>query len=67
MTLEEIKRSDKAFLTAADVAEVLRSDAQGIRYMAQHDPEALGFPVVRIRTRTKIPRVPFLRYLGEVE
>ena len=65
MTLDEIKASDKSVLTPAEVAEVLGCDAQDVRIQARLAPEKLGFPVIIIKSRTKIPRVPFLRYMGE--
>lgn len=65
MSLDEIRRSDKVFLTPADVAPVIGCDPHLIRIVARDEPEKLGFPVTRIGTRTKIPRLPFLRYLGE--
>lgn len=64
MTLEEIKRSDKAYLTPTDIAQVVGCDPHTIRIIARDNPEGLGFPVMRIKTRTKIPRIPFLRSLG---
>lgn len=64
MTLDEIRASDKAVLTPADVAEVLGSDPQDLRIQARLAPERLGFPIIVIKTRLKIPRVPFLRYFG---
>lgn len=64
MTLEEIKNSDKTVLTANDVAPVLRCDPQCIRIMARENPALLGFPVTVVGSRTKIPRLPFLRYMG---
>ena len=67
MTLDEIRASDKTFLTPADVAGVLSADAQSIRIQAREFPEALGFPVICVGNRTKIPRKPFLRFLGEEE
>ena len=67
MTLEEIRASDKTFLTPADVAGILAADAQSIRLQAPEFPEALGFPVIYVGNRTKIPRKPFLRFLGEEE
>lgn len=67
MTLDEIRASDKTFLTPADVAGVLTADAQSIRLQAREFPEALGFPVICVGNRTKIPRKPFLRFLGEEE
>ena len=65
MTLDEIKASDKSVLTPAEVAEVLGCDAQDVRIQARLSPEKLGFPVIIIKSRTKIPRVPFLRFMGE--
>lgn len=65
MTLDEIKASDKSVLTPAEVAEVLGCDAQDVRIQARTAPERLGFPVIIIKSRTKIPRIPFLRYMGE--
>lgn len=64
MTLDEIKASDKTMLTPADIAEVLGCDAQGIRIQAQTAPEKLGFPVVVIKSRIKVPKVPFLKFFG---
>ena len=65
MTLDEIRSSTKEVLTPADIAPVLGADAQDIRVQARTAPERLGFPVIIIKSRTKIPRVPFLRYMGE--
>ena len=64
MTLDEIKECMKTVLTPADVAEVLQSDPQDIRITARMAPELLGFPVAIVGHRTKIPRVPFLRFMG---
>ena len=64
MTLDEIRNSTKEVLTPADIADVLNADPQDIRVQARTAPEKLGFPVIIIKSRTKIPRLPFLRYLG---
>ena len=64
MTLDEIRNSTKEVLTPADIADVLNADPQDIRVQARTAPEKLGFPVIIIKSRTKIPRVPFLRFLG---
>lgn len=63
MTLEEIKRSDKLFLIAADIAPVLGCDPNLIRWEAQHEPGRLGFPVTVLKSRVKIPRIPFIEYV----
>lgn len=66
MTVQEMKQSEKMFLTAAEVAVVMGCDPQAIRIMARTKPERLGFPVTIVGKRTRIPRVPFLRYIGAV-
>lgn len=63
MTLEEIKASEKAFLSPSDIAEVLGCNAYTISIAARDCPERLGFPVTRLGTRTRIPRKPFINYV----
>lgn len=65
MTLEEIKTSAEMWLTPADIAPVLECDPNIIRRQAQTEPQKLGFPVVVMCSRVKIPRKQFLRFLGE--
>lgn len=67
MTISEIRATDKLLLTPVEVAPVLRCDPQCIRMMARSTPEQLGFPVICVGRRTKIPRIPFLRALGYKE
>ena len=62
MTIEEIRSSDKAFLLPKDICGVLGSNEQSIRVAARLG--ALGFPVTFVGNRTKIPRIPFLKYIG---
>lgn len=65
MTLEDMIRSEKPFVTPQDVADVLKCSAQIIRIQARDNPEALGFPVIRVGNRTKIPRKAFVQFMGE--
>lgn len=65
MTLEEAKRSDKTFLTPAEIAPIIGCNPNWIRKAAHDAPELVGFPVCVIGTRTRIPRKPFLAFLGE--
>lgn len=65
MTLDEIRRSDKLFLTPGNVAKVLGSDPQTIRLTARQQPDLLGFPFTFSGCHMKIPRIPFLRFLGD--
>jgi len=65
MTLDEIRASTAAFLRPVDVAPVIRCDPQYIRDVARQNPDKLGFPVTVMGTRTRIPRLAFLAFLGE--
>lgn len=71
-TLDDLITSNKPYFTADDVCGVLGSDAHTIRLMAKQRPDLLGFPVTVIGSpendchyaRVKIPRLPFLRFMG---
>ena len=64
MTLDDLKRIDREFLTPAQVAEILNCSAHGVRVWARQKPEQLGFPVCIVGSRVKIPKRPFLRFMG---
>jgi hypothetical protein len=63
MTLDDLKRIDREFLTPAQVAEILNCSAHGVRIWARQRPEQLGFPVCVIGHRTKIPRRAFVAWM----
>ena len=63
MSLDDLKRIDREFLTPAQVAEVLGCDPQAIRVWARKRPEGLGFPVCLVGSRTKIPKRPFIQFM----
>ena len=65
MTINELKQSDRVCVNANDIAPVIGADPAWIRYQAHTDPSKLGFPVIVIKRRVKIPRVPFLQFIGE--
>ena len=48
MTLAEIERLDKDFLTVAEVAGCIHCEPQLIRDEAGKDPKYLGFPITKI-------------------
>lgn len=62
--LERIISSEKAFLTPAEAAPLLETDPQTLRMSARENPALVKFPFVFIGNRMKIPRIPFLRFLG---
>lgn len=64
MTVAEVRASDAVYLTPEQIAPILQCNAQSIRLAAREYPELLGFPVIKLGNRTKIPRIPFLQFLG---
>lgn len=61
---ELVCRVDREWFTVTEVCGVLNADPQTIRLTARQRPELLGFPVIVAGNRVKIPRIPFLRYMG---
>jgi hypothetical protein len=63
MTLQELKTLDKDIITPAIAAQVIGCDPHYIRVAAHQCPEQLGFPVIVMGTRTRIPRLAFVKFL----
>ena len=62
LTLQDIRESEKEMLTPADVSHVLRCDSYTITLQAKADPKKLGFPVIVMGSRVRIPKAGFLRF-----
>lgn len=68
MNVNELKKLEVDFLTPKDVAPCLGCTAYAINQQAAADAGKLGFPVVIIGKRVKIPRKAFIRFMeGEVQ
>lgn len=67
MTLKEIEESTKEVLTCQDVAPVLQCNPATLHLQAIEEPWRLGFPVIVMGRRVKIPRRPFLGYMKKGE
>ncbi|MBQ9662695.1 MAG: hypothetical protein IJV40_06045 [Oscillospiraceae bacterium] len=65
VTLRDLERIDREYLLCAEVAPILGAKADNIHAQAVERPELLGFPVTVIKSRIKIPKRPFLRYMRE--
>lgn len=63
LTLDDLRGMTKETITPAVAAQVLQCDPQWIRVAARQDKARLGFPVVLIGSRVKIPRIAFIRYM----
>jgi hypothetical protein len=54
----------KEIITPDMASKVLHCKPESIRLAARERPDLLGFPVIVMGSETKIPRIPFLRFLG---
>ena len=63
VTLQEIEAIPREMLRSSDIAGYLNSNPQDIRTQAQKDPQKLGFPVVVIGSRVKIPKQAFIAFI----
>lgn len=64
LTVNDLIVSQKAFFTPSDVSGVLGSNPQTIRVTARQRPDLIGFEFTFVGNRMKIPKIPFLRFLG---
>ena len=62
MNLDNLKRIDREWLLAREVAPVLGTDPHSIRVAARLAPERLGFPVCLVGSRVRIPKEPFIQF-----
>ena len=66
LTIDDIEKLDKAFLTVQEVATFMKCSPQLIRDQAEADPKFLGFPISKICHRYRIPKNGFVTwYKGE--
>ena len=62
MTLADIESINKEFLIPSDVAEFLGCDKYSINVQAKENPDKLGFPVVVMGSRVRIPKAGFVYF-----
>lgn len=68
MKLSDLKKMNTDVITPNVASKVLGCDPHWIRVAAHQDKSLLGFPVVLIGNRVKIPRKAFIRFMeGEKE
>lgn len=62
-----IMDKDGIFLTPQDIAPVLNANPNTIRDTAKEHPEQIGYPFTFNGKLMKIPKIPFLQFLGLVD
>lgn len=63
LTFEEIENLSDEVLTCVQVSKVLKSEVAALHKQAVTNPKNLGFPVIVVGTRVKIPRIPFIKFM----
>lgn len=66
-TLEEIEACGKDMLIPQDVSGYLGCKPYSINLQARDDPASLGFPVIMMGNRVRIPREGFVRFCRGLE
>ena len=62
--LERVLVCEKFMLTPDDVAPILGTTANTLRKTARNTLQLLGFPFTYCGSNMKIPKQPFLEFLG---
>ena len=63
MTLSELEALETEVLTCQQIAPVLMANPATIHLQAVECPEKLGFPVIVMGSRVKIPKKAFIAFM----
>lgn len=67
VTLEQIESLQKDMLTPSDIAGYLGCNPYAINVATRDGLNPFPFPIIRMGTRVKIPKIPFIKVMrGEV-
>lgn len=64
-TLEDLEALPCGVLTCKQIAPILGADPGTIHQQAVEAPYMLGFPVIVMKSRVKVPRRAFIRFMRE--
>jgi len=65
LTLEQLEQFPGEVLTCAQVAPLIGANQHTLHLKAMEAPYMLGFPVIRVGNRVKIPKRPFVTFMRE--
>lgn len=61
MTLDELEKLDKEMLVPADIAPILGCSQYTINVVTRDGKNPFPFPIIRMGTRVRIPKKPFIK------
>ena len=68
MTLEDIEKMEKEILIPADIAPILGCNPYAINVATRDGKNPFPFPIIRMGSRVRIPKRPFIKAMrGEEE
>ena len=67
MTVEDLKRMKEPIISGTTAARLIGMHPTRLIGYAREHPERIQFPFQISGNRMKVPRIPFLRWLGEIE
>ena len=65
LTLEDLEALPCEVLTCQQIAPILGADPGTIHQQAMEAPYMLGFPVIVMKSRVKVPRRAFIKFMRE--
>ena len=67
MTLQELEQLNKEMLVPADIAPILGCTPYSINIAVRDGKNPFPFPVIKMGSRVRIPKMPFLKAMrGEI-
>ena len=63
MTLQELEQLDTEVLTPKQVAPILGCQPYSINVAIKNGKNPFPFPVIRMGSRVRIPKMPFLKFM----
>lgn len=64
MTIEEMRNSKDSTVPVYEIAKIVGISAERLMGQAKEDQSKLSFPVIVAFDTVRVPRVPFLKFLG---
>ena len=61
--LDDIEKIEGEMLSPKIVADILEVNVKTLRNAVYNSQQDLGFPIIKIGKRFKIPKTPFLNYI----
>jgi hypothetical protein len=62
-SIDEVNALEREYLTPRQASGILKCTPYAINIQVKLEPESLGFPVIILGSRVRIPKKPFIKFL----